>query len=186
MLNEVLDTFYLLNIQGLYPKSNQTKLGYLSDLTAQNNPLFLAITETHLKEEYDAEISIDNYTILRSDRSTRKGGGVALFIRSDVLYDHARTVRFSDAVNELLITTLVNEKLIIILLYRPPDEIENNPLKFNIIFNMIKDYVKDRQEDVLLMGDFIFSKIIWETSTLGGRTANEKAQGEILLNFISE
>ena len=51
---------------------------------------------------------------------------------------------------------------------------------------MIKDYVKDRQEDVLLMGDFNFPKIIWETNTLGGRTANEKAQGEILLNFISE
>ena len=148
--------------------------------------MFLALTETHLKGQYDAEIWIENYTVLRTDRRKRKGGGVALYIKNEVLYDHEKTVSFSDDVNDLLITTLVNENLIIILLYRPPDEKETSPLKFNTIFNKIREYIEGRQEDVLLIGDFNFPKIIWDTYTLGGRTTNEKAQGEILLNFVNE
>merc|ERR1711872_846008 len=161
-------------------------MGYLNALTAQTNPVFLALTETHLKGQYDAEIWIENYTVLRTDRRKRKGGGVALYIKNEVLDDHEKTVSFSDDVNDLLITTLVNENLIIILLYRPPDEKETSPLKFHGIFNKIREYIEGRQEDVLLIGDFNFPKINWDTYTLGGRTTNEKAQGEILLNFVNE
>ena len=148
--------------------------------------MFLAITETHLQEQFDAEVCVENYTILRTDRNRRKGGGVALYIKNEILYDHAGTVSFSDEVNELLMTTLVKEKLIVVLLYRPPDETENNPARFKNLINLIKDYIKDRHEDILLIGDFNFPKIIWDSNTLGGRTSNEKAQGEILLDFINE
>ena len=49
--NNLLEAFVLLNIQGLYPESNQTKIKYLEDIANINKYLMLAITETHLNED---------------------------------------------------------------------------------------------------------------------------------------
>ena len=41
------------------------------------------ITETHFKQKHtDNAVSIDNYVLYRSDRTGRRGGGVALYVRS--------------------------------------------------------------------------------------------------------
>ena len=146
----------------------------------------MAITETHLNDHSDAEIALDNYNIIRADRVKRKGGGVALYIRRSIIHDEIQTVRFSDSVNELIITTLKHENLIIILLYRPPDEINNSTEKLNNITNMITDYIKEKKEDILLIGDFNFPKINWESNRPAGRTSKEKAQAELLLGLMNE
>ncbi|KAK3886933.1 hypothetical protein Pcinc_008942 [Petrolisthes cinctipes] len=37
------------NIQGLYPKSNQSKVPFLNELSIEEDPMFIALTETHLR-----------------------------------------------------------------------------------------------------------------------------------------
>ena len=46
---------------------------------------FFALTETHLSELiFDAEVSIKNYEMIRCDRTTRKQGGVILYIHNSI------------------------------------------------------------------------------------------------------
>ena len=52
-----------------------------------NNALLVAVTETWLHSGiFDAEVSHDfpGYTLLRSDRVGRQGGGVAVYLRDDL------------------------------------------------------------------------------------------------------
>ena len=73
-----------LNIRGLYPKSNQSKTKYLSDLADSKNSFLIAVTETHLdKDIEDFEINIKGWNLFRSDRISRShGGGLLLCERS--------------------------------------------------------------------------------------------------------
>lgn len=46
------------NIQELYPKTNQTKVPFLRELSPEEDPLVIAITETHLRSKVkDEEMS---------------------------------------------------------------------------------------------------------------------------------
>ena len=68
-----------MNIQGLNPKSNQSKIPYLQDLANDSNAPFICITESHLHEDIlDAELQIKNYTLFRSDRKGRTHGRLHL------------------------------------------------------------------------------------------------------------
>ena len=40
-----------MNIRGLYPRNNKTKVAYLSDLATESKAPFLAITESHLSAD---------------------------------------------------------------------------------------------------------------------------------------
>ena len=74
-----------INIRGLYPKCNQSKIPYLSDLTSKTNAPFICLTETHLTPSVlDAEVSISGYDLFRSDRKYRSHGGVAIYVRKDL------------------------------------------------------------------------------------------------------
>ena len=155
-------------------------------MAIEENYMFIALTETHLSDHSDAEIAIENYNIIRADRTNRKGGGTALYLKRNIIHDEQNTIRFSDNVNELIITTLKQENLIIIVLYRPPDEVNNSTTKLNHIIKIITTYISERNEDILFIGDFNLPKINWESVRPAGRTSNEKAQAEILLTFMNE
>ena len=74
-----------MNIRGLYPKCDQSKIPYLSDLASKTNAPFICLTETHLNPTIlDAEISINGYDLFRSDRLERFHGGVAVYVRKDL------------------------------------------------------------------------------------------------------
>ena len=58
-----------LNIRGLYPKSNQSKLKYLNDLANDKNSFIISATETHLDNDIeDFEINIKGWNLYISDR----------------------------------------------------------------------------------------------------------------------
>ena len=78
--NLSLESIVMGNIQGLYPKSNQTKVPFLKELAVIENPMFIALTETHLHSDVkDAEIQIENYSPFRVERDGKKCGGVILY-----------------------------------------------------------------------------------------------------------
>ena len=133
-----------VNINSLPAKIDDLKY------TLKYNPFdIIAITETHCDETIpDSELLIEDYNIIRKDR-TRHGGGVALYIRRDINYTRL------DYVNELeaicvKVKVSRNETLLSCVLYRPP----NVPVEyFDQISCMMERAISDDVE-MILLGDF--------------------------------
>ena len=74
-------SLYLLNAAALSKPQAVENLAV--DLSSYNIDVAV-ITETHFQLKHsDAAVAIDGYTIFRRDRQGRRGGGVALYVRSD-------------------------------------------------------------------------------------------------------
>ena len=107
-----------MNIRGLYPKSDQSKIPYLADLASKTNAPFICLTETHLTPSIlDAEVSITGYDLFRSDRMERSHGGVATYVRKDLAVK--TFVKDSNSYCDSLILHVPQINLFIINLYRP-------------------------------------------------------------------
>lgn len=62
-------------------RSLRGKLAELADLAEHLNPSLIALTETWLSSEIrDSEISLPEFDIFRTDRTSRVGGGTALYV----------------------------------------------------------------------------------------------------------
>ena len=85
------------NIQGLYPKTNQSKLPFLRELSREEDFMFIVLTETHLSEGVtEAEINITNYTLFRIDRKERTHRGTIIYLRDDVALNAKTLLSYSD------------------------------------------------------------------------------------------
>ena len=74
-----------MNIARLMTKSKQ-KLKFLADL-GNSITLFLCFCETFLHDGIqDSEIQIPDFSIARSDRYSRFGGGVCVYVRNTVKF----------------------------------------------------------------------------------------------------
>ena len=61
----------------------------------------IAITESWLTDFItDAQISIDGYVPLRSDRTKRNGGGTLLYVQEDLPFSEVQ--RFDDSICEVI------------------------------------------------------------------------------------
>ena len=79
------------------------------------------ITETHFKQKHaDSVIGINGYTVFRRDRTGRRGGGVALYVQSDIQSSvwSPSSVSVVDSAFELLWVRVGG--LFIAALYHPP------------------------------------------------------------------
>ena len=109
--------FMFINIARLMTKSKQ-KLQFLADL-CNSTTLFLCFCETFLHDVIqDSEIQIPDFSIALSDRYSRVGDGVCVYVRNTVNF--FLNLCFSNSVCELLILKLQNPSIIIIIIYRPP------------------------------------------------------------------
>jgi len=64
---------------------------YITDRLRQSNQLFMAITETWLKDHKDTELKISGYELFRADRERKKNsrrgrlsGGPAAYVKDDI------------------------------------------------------------------------------------------------------
>lgn len=157
MIDE-LSGMIMLNINGLYPKSNQTKVPFLCELSKQSKPLFMFIMESHLNADIlDADIDIDGYTVTRTDRADCDHGGVCIYIQdrlaSTVLYTNSNTVC------EILILKIVSLDLVLCLMYRPPDCKQHELLP---CIEKIRNILRNHEDSkIVLLGDMNFPKIDW-------------------------
>ena len=132
-----LNFFSYVNIHGLKPKTVPSKIPYIADVLSANHQLFVGLSETWLKDHKDAELAIEGYKLYRSDRSrnkaTRRGrdsGGVAFYLRNDLSATCAPIFQFTNGVTEILALYSKAENLILITVYRQPDD-EAHPSKSN-------------------------------------------------------
>jgi hypothetical protein len=121
-----------MNIHGLKPKTKDSKVPFINDIAVEKKQMFIALTETWLQEEKDAEVGIQGYTLFRADRKREKkkwgrnSGGSAFYVRSDIANTFEATNTFSNGTLELLCIYSRPENIFIANIYRQPDDIIRN------------------------------------------------------------
>ena len=155
-----------MNIRGL--RGNISEVAFLLQ---QSRLDVLAVTETHLSESIsDSEVVIDGYCILRLDRETRKGGGVAFFYKNNL--DIRVVPKYHDKHLEALWVELVlhSQRLLLGCVYRPPD--------YGVFYNYFKIILEKiwlKRKNVMIMGDF--------NSDLLSNNDNSRKLSQLLSSF---
>ena len=106
-----------LKINSLLPKIDE-----LRNIAKCFNVAVIGIIETKLDNTvYDSEVAIEGYSIVRNDR-TRKGGGVASYIRSSICY--TRKTCLSNNLENIFIDLLFpkTKPISIDIFYKPPSQ----------------------------------------------------------------
>jgi len=79
-IDQLIPSLYVLNAAAL---SKPYAIDHLTVDLSSNNTDVAVITETHLKTKHtNSVVAIDGYRVYRRDRAGRRGGGVALYVRS--------------------------------------------------------------------------------------------------------
>ena len=131
---------------------------FLSEHAVETSPLFMCVTESHLTDEIlTAEVQIEDYTLHRTDRLNRSGGGVCIYLPDKltctVLYSK------SNSVCETLILKEINLDIVICLMYRPPDCKKH---EFLPCVNDIREvFNKHSDSKIIFLGDLNFPEIDW-------------------------
>ena len=136
------------NIHSILQNTKQIQLRHLIN---KHSPDIISLNETWLKP--DSILFIEGYTIIRSDRENRKGGGAALCIRSNLPH---KEIYLKDINNEDYVCGLSIESnhqhLAIFTMYSPPQE-KLNTLLFNRITSSYKQFI--------IMGDLNAQNKLW-------------------------
>ena len=178
-VNNSYGTIISLNIYGLYTTKNKTKPKELQYLASEHNAYIIALNETWLEESIlDAEISINNYNLYRSDRKNRSRGGVCCYIRNDIAVSPAQS--YSDGTIEYIMLKISTLDTILINLYRPPS---TNPQQWAQAIQNIDNEIKTIQNsgkfnNILMVGDFNMPQIDWSLNH-GGIPTNSQSRNNV-------
>ena len=177
-----------VNIRGLYPLKDRTKVSYLRDLAGESLAPFIAVQETHLTVEIlSAEVQIPVYTLYRSDREGgRSHGGCALYCREDLTV--TERFKYSNNCCESQVMEIKELELILINIYRPP----HSPQQlFEDTIKKCQDVIDEvgASKTLLALGDYNFPFIQWPSRQIysrdqePGQMSSEKVQGKMLLDW---
>ena len=181
-----------VNIQGLFTKTKSNKVCYLRDLAKESNSPFIVVTETWLTEQIlDAEISIQNYILYRSDRANgRSHGGSCVYVRSNLT--SRMLLSHSNGTCDSLVVKVKDFETLLICIYRPPDA---NLEQFKESLENVQTTIDDVMENdhkcktILQFGDYNFPFIKWPSGTIyehnmqEDRKAEVKVQAELFLEY---
>ena len=150
--------FFLVNATSLAKADAVQQLGL--DLVNTNTHVAL-VTETWFCDKFNDEcLSVANYTLVRRDRVKRKGGGVCMYIRNDVMFEQLPINNAAVTVEILWVKCMyVNSSYFIACCYHPPKPIYSiDDVRSSLIYGI--DYVgtlacSDRGDDfIIVAGDF--------------------------------
>ena len=120
-----------------------------------------AVTETWWRAEFtDAQVSIPGFSIIRSDRHGRTGGGCALYLHSSLT--PSDQVSFSDDSNSIAAVFIPSLNCIIASVYRAPTASLGTVLDKLEEF-LLRHSCGDSPPDVYTLGDFNSPGINWAT-----------------------
>ena len=183
-----LQKLMFLNIRGLLIRKRKDKLQQLSEIAREDNVVFVAIVESHLREEIlTAEVSMRGFSLLRVDRSSDiKQGGIVLYIREDMARNFGQAHSGSVDKIEFLCTHSSSLNLVLCVVYRP-----EGTSTFETVIREIREYANKRgppMPNVLIVGDFNFPQVDWKMGTVvaGGKSASEKRAAHILFDICND
>ena len=109
------------------------------------------MSETKIDASFpDAQFMVCNYHLWRKDRN-EKGGGIALYLRSDIPGDRKPDLEFKGIESISVEITLCNKKWLIIGAYKPPPNLP--AADFNSTCMMTLDKCSSRYENYMVIGD---------------------------------
>ena len=112
-----IPTLYVLNAAAL---SKPGAVDHLAIDLKNTGAAVAVITETHFKQKHtDSVIGIDTYTVFRRDRVGRRGGGVAVYVKSSIQSSVWSPSSVDNRAFELL-WVRVGVSLFVAALYHPP------------------------------------------------------------------
>ncbi|CAH1239100.1 Hypp5710 [Branchiostoma lanceolatum] len=133
------------NIRSLPAKHTDLQI-----LSAESQMDIIGLTETHLNEHFpDNIIQLPGYILLRKDRGSRHGGGIAMYIKDSLAFKE-RNDLCVDGLEALWIelTPPKSKHLLLCCAYRPPND--NN---FFTAFRQSLEKASDTNLEVTIMGD---------------------------------
>ncbi|CAM5076528.1 unnamed protein product [Eretmochelys imbricata] len=158
------------------------KQGELEVLVMSRNYDVIGITETWWDNSHDWSTVMDGYKLFRKDRQGRKGGGVALYVReqydcSELRYETVEKpeclwIKFRSVCNK--------SDVVVGVCYRPPDQGDEVDEAF---FRQLTEAT--RSQALILMGDFNFPDICWESNTAVHRQS-KKFLESVGDNFLAQ
>ncbi|KAJ8038637.1 hypothetical protein HOLleu_16116 [Holothuria leucospilota] len=151
--NEKVD-FSILHINARsLPKNFDSVLSFIRSVN--NYPFsIIAITETWLYEnDYTALYNIPNYTFVCKGRSDKRGGGVGLYIKSELEFTIINNFNISNQLESLFVEINCSgpKKIVTGVIYRPPRE------DVNAFINDFSDVLNNLNVDrkvCFVTGDF--------------------------------
>ena len=178
-VHPALTPFTVLNVRGLKPRTVPSKVPLISDIIYDTSHIFIGLTETWLYDHQDAELNIDGFTLFRQDRQRKKihnrscySGGVALYINNKDAIDSEINFTFSNGVIAALGIHVKSRNLVVIIVYRQPDDPEgkhrSGSKEFKNLLNELSvefSNLPSPTPDVLLCGDFNLPHAVWSNGT---------------------
>ena len=138
--------------------SIRNKFSVLQHILCNSYVDLLGISETKLDDTFPhGQFHVDNYVLNRKDR-TSHGGGVALYVRSDIphrrRHDLENIIDSSATGLEIIITEATlrkKERWIYIVGYKPPGIKDT---AFYDVFSTMCDLIIQESENVVILGDY--------------------------------
>ena len=172
---------------------------YIQDLVRDQNQLFMALTETWLSEHVDAELTVEGYTLFRQDRKRQKkrkgrdSGGVAVYVRDDLAADMVTVASYSNGVIEFLGLYSKTKNLLLLVMYRQPDDIigghRSTQIEFKQALSKLEETLSSKNNpvpEVILCGDFNLPHAVREGNKGLGVKKDEKVMTDELLALTDE
>ena len=159
--------FLFGNICGLYPKSNKTKVDYLSDSAFIEGANILCLTESHLLDEIkDCEVKILGYDIHRSDRVRTSHGGVVIYTKTEL--KAIKLNEWNNAQCEIVSVLIKELKVLIICIYRPP--VSGTTDTFEEVIDTLQLIIDDNanENQIVVCGDLNFPFVQWPDGNFSG------------------
>ena len=184
--------FIFANIGGLLSETGRVaKIPILTKDCIDNNPFFLAFTESHLNDSSkEAEYHIPNYTHITCNRKGRSKGGVIIYLHNHLTY--VLLEKAADEMCSLLAVHIREINLVLFLAYRPPPDYDGQyhgrllEGSFNsVIISNISKVLSNLPlplPDIILAGDFNFPKATWRDGS--GIKAQGHSSENTMLNQL--
>ena len=168
--SEVSLNTYKFSLLHLNIRSLQRNVDRLTDLLANLDLQFsvIGISETWLSESSHS-VDIDGFNFIQKNRPNRPGGGVGLYISSDLKFKFRADLSFDDIdVAESLFIEIVRplgKNIVVGVIYRPPNQNVNEFLTKN---NELLHVGKISRENKIcyLMGDFNLNLMNYQIAPL--------------------
>ena len=147
---------------------------------------FIALTETWLKSYMsDAQLQIPGYSVSRSDRDARVGGGVLLYSHVNLPVSECNT--FDDGTCEGLFCSFSTMKTCVAVAYRPPNASLSSFKALLSFFSVCISSINDDSYDIMMTGDYNLPSIDWQTNCVqSGGTQEVQQSAQHFLAFMSD
>uniref|UniRef100_A0A803JLD2 Reverse transcriptase domain-containing protein n=1 Tax=Xenopus tropicalis TaxID=8364 RepID=A0A803JLD2_XENTR len=149
-------------------RSLSGKIGELQAIACIENYDLIGITETWWDEKCDWAVNLNGYTLFRRDRGIKKGGGVCLYVKSDLkpCNKDITNENVESLWVEISVGLKVTKKMIIGVCYKPPRIDEGDEAQL-----LLQMEEASKLGQVVIMGDFNYPDIDWSN----GVAKSEKA-----------